>query len=479
LYEVKAEGIDVWEMTKLHQIITAVLQDIVHAGTVSDSYSRDLSRKYSSDPILRQFSVPRAKIKEVTLDLKLALTETQLENGGSGSGFKAETIFNAFMNAIESVNNSSPWQMVINGIFTPEFRTSLLGKFDLNLRTGFVAPSIEVIDVGQNWEEITQRFEAALEENFQVILREVGQEVLDPLVTMIDEVTSAQFLLLKLATGIEQALLNDEEWAGFVETLLVFIQGDTLTNLFQQEINRIISAEPPTNRTSLFDQNFELQTETLTENLRDIFIELLFFVIQESEELLGQIEELGLDITRLQEILLEISMISLHNALSLLARELRGEMIIQRYLHSLEMRLAGDLMEHVRETAVTLDFRRAFQEQCLQFVTTETFQRHLVEEYQQSVTVLFLSQLPDFNQEIRQFMTILDDQVRIGAEVKEMALQTLTGNANSEANIEDKYDPDVEVDSARLQQLPPDIISSLQLTIALDDDLWPTVVADT
>jgi len=466
-------------MTKLYQIISAVLQDIVHAGTVSDTYSRDLSRKYSSDPILRQFSIPRAQIKEVTLDLKLTLTETQLENGGGGLGFKAETIFNAFMNAIESVNNSPPWQMVINGIFTPEFRTSLLGKFDLNLRTGFVAPSIEVIDVGQNWEEITQRFEVALEENFQVILREVGQEVLDPLLTMIGEVTSAQFLLLKLATGIEQALLHNEEWAGFVETLLVFIQGDTLTNLFQQEINRLIGAELPTNRTSLFNQNFELQTETLTESLRDIFIELLFFVIEESEELLGQIEELGLDITRLQEILLEISMIPLHNALSLLVRELRGEMIIQRYLHSLETRLAGDLMEHVRETAVTPDFRQAFQEQCLQFITTETFQRHLVEEHQQSVTILFLSQLPELNQEIREFMTILGDPVGVGAEVKEMALQTLIDKANSEANIEDKYDLDVEVDSARLQQLPPEVISSLQLTITLDEELWPTVMADT
>jgi hypothetical protein len=44
----------------------------------SDAYSRDISRYYEQDPLLRGFSVPRADIESVELDLKFAFKSAKL-----------------------------------------------------------------------------------------------------------------------------------------------------------------------------------------------------------------------------------------------------------------------------------------------------------------------------------------------------------------------------------------------------------------
>ncbi len=60
-------------MAELHQIVGAILRDIARARVSSDIYSRDISRYYESDALLRRFPVPRSEIEEIELDLRFVV----------------------------------------------------------------------------------------------------------------------------------------------------------------------------------------------------------------------------------------------------------------------------------------------------------------------------------------------------------------------------------------------------------------------
>jgi hypothetical protein len=62
----------------LAHLVGAILKDISQARMGSDAYSRDISRYYEQDPLLRGFSVPRADIESVELDLKFAFKSAKL-----------------------------------------------------------------------------------------------------------------------------------------------------------------------------------------------------------------------------------------------------------------------------------------------------------------------------------------------------------------------------------------------------------------
>jgi len=463
-------------MTKLHQVVGAILQNIVRAGVVSDAYSRDLIHVYGADPILKQISVPHARIKEITLDLKLALTDTEQQN--NEANFTAGLIVNTFVAAIRSANTHSSWQLVTGGIFTPEFNTALMNQFDKNLRAELAIPAGEIANVESQWDEISRLFDTTLETRLQFILQEVGQEALTFLVARIREATSAEFLLARLSIEVEQNLLNDEELGSLADTLLTLIQSTTFTNSFQEQINQLLNIDNPANTTTLFNSNFELETEALTENLRATLFELLLDALVASEEIAAHIEEQGLDPEQIAQNVAEMSLVIFDSALHSLANELRVEVIVQRYLTTLEARLGEELMEHVQAAASAPAFLLAFQEQCLQFIFTETFQHESVEEYQRAVTIMLLTQLSEHDQEFEAFTALLNDGADV-AEIRELALQMLKDNSASKRSLEDHYNLNVEVSSKRLQQLPEEAISSLQITIALDDDIWPTAVANT
>ena len=60
-------------MAEIHHIVGAVLRDVARARVTSDVYSRDISRFYESDALLRRFPVPRSEIDEVELDLRFVI----------------------------------------------------------------------------------------------------------------------------------------------------------------------------------------------------------------------------------------------------------------------------------------------------------------------------------------------------------------------------------------------------------------------
>lgn len=57
---------------RLKQVIASILTDLTQAQSASDAYSRKIKAAYKEDSSLRLLSVPKAEIKEIKLDLKLA-----------------------------------------------------------------------------------------------------------------------------------------------------------------------------------------------------------------------------------------------------------------------------------------------------------------------------------------------------------------------------------------------------------------------
>lgn len=62
-------------MAQLHQVIGAILRDIAQARVTSDLYSRETSRYYEQDPLLRLFPIPRSEIQEIVMDLQFVISE--------------------------------------------------------------------------------------------------------------------------------------------------------------------------------------------------------------------------------------------------------------------------------------------------------------------------------------------------------------------------------------------------------------------
>ena len=62
-------------MSQLNQILGAILRDIAQARVTSDMYSRDVSKYYERDSLLRLFPIPRAEIKEVEINLNFSIKD--------------------------------------------------------------------------------------------------------------------------------------------------------------------------------------------------------------------------------------------------------------------------------------------------------------------------------------------------------------------------------------------------------------------
>ena len=66
-------------LSQLHHIVGAILRDIVQARVTSDIYSRDISKYYEKDSLLRLFPIPRSEIREVNIDLKFAIKNVEVD----------------------------------------------------------------------------------------------------------------------------------------------------------------------------------------------------------------------------------------------------------------------------------------------------------------------------------------------------------------------------------------------------------------
>ena len=72
-------------MAELQQILGSIFRDIAQARVTSDMYSRNISKYYEQDPLLRKFPLPRTDVDEVEVDLKFILSgleETEEQDEG-------------------------------------------------------------------------------------------------------------------------------------------------------------------------------------------------------------------------------------------------------------------------------------------------------------------------------------------------------------------------------------------------------------
>jgi hypothetical protein len=84
-------------MPELHQILGSLFADIAQSVFTSDLYSRDISRYYEQDGLLRHFPVPRTEISELEVNLKFAVSQIELNpTEGIEREANAATIFMDF-----------------------------------------------------------------------------------------------------------------------------------------------------------------------------------------------------------------------------------------------------------------------------------------------------------------------------------------------------------------------------------------------
>ena len=59
----------------LRDALSAILKDVTESRHLSDNHSRDISRIYERDDILKTFPVPRTEISELEIELKFAFDD--------------------------------------------------------------------------------------------------------------------------------------------------------------------------------------------------------------------------------------------------------------------------------------------------------------------------------------------------------------------------------------------------------------------
>jgi hypothetical protein len=121
-------------MAELHHLVGAILRDLAQGRVTSDLYSREVSRYYEQDSLLRLFPIPRTEIKEVEIDLKFALAEIAIDpdrtddRGAKLSGIferYGEAITNAVLTTLQATApRNAGWQSLVPE-FVTENRTAL------------------------------------------------------------------------------------------------------------------------------------------------------------------------------------------------------------------------------------------------------------------------------------------------------------------------------------------------------------------
>lgn len=80
-------------MAQLDQFLGTVLTDLTQARVTSDICSRDTSRFYNQDPVLRSYSVPRVAIDTFEFELQFAITGVKVRQNAHDDKVKLERLY--------------------------------------------------------------------------------------------------------------------------------------------------------------------------------------------------------------------------------------------------------------------------------------------------------------------------------------------------------------------------------------------------
>ena len=64
-------------MAELKDVVGALLKDLAHARVLADLFAREVSHEYEKDPLLSAFPVPRAEIREVSMQLRFLVNAVE------------------------------------------------------------------------------------------------------------------------------------------------------------------------------------------------------------------------------------------------------------------------------------------------------------------------------------------------------------------------------------------------------------------
>lgn len=120
-------------MAELHDIMGAILRDLAQARVTSDLYSREISKHYEKDSLLRLFPIPRTEINDVEIELKFAINEIELDESRNDnrnaqidstvekfSEKLTETIFNDLIDS-KVILDKQEWQDEIARLKTEKY----------------------------------------------------------------------------------------------------------------------------------------------------------------------------------------------------------------------------------------------------------------------------------------------------------------------------------------------------------------------
>ncbi|ACS84176.1 hypothetical protein [Musicola paradisiaca] len=80
-------------MAQLDQFLGTVLTDLTQARVTSDICSRDTSRFYQQDPVLRSYSVPRVALDSFEFELQFAITGVKVRKNDYDDKLKLERMY--------------------------------------------------------------------------------------------------------------------------------------------------------------------------------------------------------------------------------------------------------------------------------------------------------------------------------------------------------------------------------------------------
>lgn len=126
-------------MAQLHDVVGAILRDIAQARVTSDLYSREVSRYYEEDSLLRMFPIPRTEIKEVEIDLSFGIADVRKDVTREEdkqvyisrtiqrySDKLTEQIFESIKGSSQSkIGKSDAWQVLAKSLDTIDNRSNL------------------------------------------------------------------------------------------------------------------------------------------------------------------------------------------------------------------------------------------------------------------------------------------------------------------------------------------------------------------
>lgn len=223
-------------MAQLHDVVGAILRDIAQSRVTSDLYSREVSRYYEEDSLLRLFPIPRTDIKEVEIDLNFGISDVRKDPTREEdkqvyisrmiqrySDKLTDQIFESLKgSSLSKVGKNSTWQQMANALDTVDNRSNI--KFGI---INFFESNLSVL--------ITENSEVNEDENN--ISLSINKE-------------PAESGLMSI---IERNLLNDEE----VKT---FLAEEELENSLENSLERGLEEQLDAMDTDL---NFELQAYAL------------------------------------------------------------------------------------------------------------------------------------------------------------------------------------------------------------------------